>query len=484
MQKPSASPPDMRNPELRRALGPWSTAAIVVGTAIGSAIFLVPTQMIRAVGSPAELFAVWIFGGVLTLFGALTYAELSAAMPGAGGEYVYLSAAYGPFFGFIYGWTQTWVAKAASIATLATGFFTYLGDFFPSLGRVFFSIPAPIGPHGGPLEIRYDQLVGIALILALSGLNVLGVKVGGGVQVAVTAIKVSLLGGLILLGLLSGRGDSQNFHSSIAAQPGGVSGFFLALVAALWAYDGWNNAGMLGSEIDRPQKNLPRALISGTLAMMAIYLLVNITYFYVLNSAEVGASERVAADAMRRVLGAPGAAMVSIAAMISIFAALNGSILSGSRIPYAMARDGYFFAPIRRVNARFRTPGAAIVLLGAWSSVVLLSGQYEQLYTLVIFPSWILYGMTAASVIVLRRTRPNLERPYRVLGYPVVPLFFVLVASALLYSTFRTSPRESGMGLTVIILGLPFYFQWKRGQTAAAGTLEANPEPFSKKWDA
>jgi basic amino acid/polyamine antiporter, APA family len=465
----------MQNPELRRALGPWATAAMVIGTAIGSAIFLVPTQMVKAVGSPAMVFAVWIFGGILTLFGALTYAELSAAMPGAGGEYVYLNAAYGRFFGFIYGWTQTWVAKAASIATLATGFFIYLGDFFPILGVVFYTVPLPIGPHGAPLEIRYGQLLGIVVILLLAALNYLGVRVGGAVQIGVTAVKLSLLGALIVAGLVSSKGNISNFHTSMPAHPGGVSGFFVALVAALWAYDGWNNAGMLGSEIEHPQINLPRALIAGTLAMMAIYLLANVTYFYVLSGPEVGASQRVAADAMRRVLGHPGGAVVSVSAMISIFAALNGSILSGSRIPYAMARDGFFFRPFRRVHPRFRTPSAAILLLGLWSSVVLLSGQYDELLTLVIFPSWILYGMTAASVIVLRLKQPNLERPYRVIGYPLVPVVFVFVAIALLYSTLRQSPRESGIGLTVIAAGLPFYFYWKRRNQA----LTAGPSPES-----
>jgi APA family basic amino acid/polyamine antiporter len=202
---------------------------------------------------------------------------------------------------------------------------------------------------------------------------------------------------------------------------------------------------------------------------MAIYLLTNVVYFYILSGPEVGASERVAADTMRRVLGQPGGAMVSVAAMISIFAALNGSILSGSRVPYAMARDGYFFRPVSRVNPRFRTPGASIVLLGIWSSMLLLSGQYRQLYTLVIFPSWILYGMTAASVIVLRRKRPDMPRPFRVPGYPLVPLAFVFVALALLYSTLRESPRESGIGLSLIVLGLPFYFYWKaRNRSAGA----------------
>jgi APA family basic amino acid/polyamine antiporter len=452
----------VKNPELRRALGPWATAAVVIGTAIGSGIFLVPTDMIKAVGSPSMVFMVWIFGGLLTLFGALTYAELSAMLPGAGGEYVYLTAAYGPFFGFIYGWTQTWVAKAASIATLGTAFFTYVGDFFPVLDKVLYTIHLPIGPHGGPLEIRAGQLLAIGVILFLAGVNYLGVRVGGGVQVAVTALKIALIAGVILAGLLSSRGNVTNFHSRMLADPGGLAGFFVALVAALWAYDGWNNAGMLGSEVENPQRNLPRALIFGTLAMIGIYLLTNLTYFYILSASQVGGSERVAADAMRRVMGHGGGAAVSVAAMISIFAALNGSILSGSRVPYAMARDGLFFSSVRRVNPRFQTPSVAIVLLGVWSSLVLLSGQYRQLYTLVIFPSWILYGMTAASVIVLRRKRPDLERPYRVPGYPVVPILFVCVAVALLYSTFQSSPRESGIGLALIVLGVPFYWHWNR----------------------
>jgi len=418
--------------------------------------------MIKAVGTPGMVFVVWIFGGILTLFGALTYAELSAALPDAGGEYVYLTAAYGPFFGFIYGWTQTWVAKAASIATLATGFYMYLADFFPGLKVVSYVIPLPIGPGGGSLEIRYGQLLGIGLILFLAAVNYVGVRVGGGVQIGVTAVKLALIGGLIVAGLASSHGNTANFHLGMPAEPGGIPGFFAALVAALWAYDGWNNAGMLGSEIERPGRNLPLALISGTLLMIAVYLLTNLAYFYVLSGPEVGASERVAATMMRRVMGQPGGAIVSVAAMISIFAALNGSILSGSRVPYAMARDGLFFKSMSRVNPSFRTPGPSIILLGLWSSLILLSGQYKQLYTLVIFPSWILYGMTAASVIVLRVRRPDLNRPYRVLGYPVVPFLFVLVAIALLYSTLRSSPRESLIGLVLIIAGLPFYFFWNR----------------------
>jgi APA family basic amino acid/polyamine antiporter len=455
-------------PALRRVLGLWPAVSIVIGTAIGSGIFLVPSDMIKAVGSPSMVFAVWIFGGVLTLFGALSYAELSAALPDAGGEYVYLNAAYGPFFGFVYGWTQTWVAKSASIATLATGFYTYLADFFPGLRAAAYTLHYPIGPGGGPLEIRFGQIFAISLILFLAGVNYFGVRLGGSVQVAVTGVKLALIAGLTAAGLwygISTHTNTANLHSTMAADPGGVAGFFAALVAALWAYDGWNNAGMLGSEIENPQRNLPRALIGGTLAMIVIYLLANLAYFSVLTGAEVGASERVAGDMMRRVLGHPGSAAVSVAAMISIFAALNGSILSGSRVPYAMARDGYFFHALGHVHPRFRTPSVSILLLGLWSSVLLLSGHYKQLYTLVIFPSWILYAMTGASVIVLRWRRPDLVRPYKVLGYPLVPVLFVIVAIGLLYSTLLTSPRESGIGFSIIVAGLPFYFYWKRQLT-------------------
>ena len=462
----------METTELRRALGPWSAMSIVIGTAIGSGIFLVPSDMIKAVGSPAAVFAVWIFGGILTLFGALTYAELSAALPGAGGEYVYLNAAYGPFFGFVYGWTQTWVAKSASIATLATGFYTYLSDFFPVLLLPVFTIPLPIGPGGGPLEVRYGQILAIGLILFLAAVNYRGVKLGGGVQVGFTALKLALIVVIIGVGIFSKHAATANLHTGMPPSPGGIAGFFAALVAALWAYDGWNNAGMVGSEIERPQRNLPIALIGGTLVMMAVYLLSNLAYFSVLTAPEVAGSQRVASEMIRKIAGGPGASAVSVAVMISIFAALNGSILSGSRVPFAMARHGYFFAPLGRIHPRFRTPSAGILLLCLWSCLLLLSGHYEQLYTLVIFPSWILYAMTAASVIVLRRKRPDMERPYRVLGYPVIPALFVLVAIALLYSTLLKSPRESGIGFVLILAGLPFYRHWKQNLPLETSHIE------------
>jgi APA family basic amino acid/polyamine antiporter len=243
---------------------------------------------------------------------------------------------------------------------------------------------------------------------------------------------------------------------------GGILGFFAALVGALWAYDGWNNVTMVASEVRRPQRNLPLALIVGTLAVIGIYLLTNLAYFYVLPAATVASTDRVAAEMMRRILGAPGAAAVSLAAMISIFAALNGSILSGSRVPFAMARDGLFFRGVERIHPVYRTPSVSILLLSAWACLLVLSGRYDQLYTYVIFASAILYGMATASVIVLRFRRPDMPRPYRTIGYPVVPIAFVLGIACLIASTLRSSPRESILGLLLISLGLPFYFYWRK----------------------
>jgi len=446
---------------LERVLGLWSAVAIVVGTIIGSGIFLVPKAMVREVGSVEIVFLVWIVGGLLSLFGALSYAELAAAMPEAGGEYVYLREAYGPLWGFIYGWTQTWVAKSGSIATLATAFFYYLANFHPDLERVWFAIPLPIGPGGGPLEIRYGQLLAVAVILGLAAVNYFGVKFGGGVQVVVTIVKVALIAAIIVIGLGLGQGDAANYSSSVPAA-GGVTGFFAAIVAALWAYDGWNNVSMVASEVRDPQRNLPRSLIWGTLAVMGIYLAANAAYFFVLPAGEVARSDLVAADMMGRILGPFGTSAVSVAAMISIFTPLTGSILSGSRVPYAMAHDRYFFAPAAEVHPRFHTPGVSILALCGWSALVVLSGRYEDLFTYVIFASFILYGMTTAAVIVLRHTQPAMVRPYRTLGYPAVPLLFVVVSLGLVVSTLIDKPRESLLGLGLIACGLPFYSHWNR----------------------
>jgi basic amino acid/polyamine antiporter, APA family len=465
----TSSRPDQtgaKAPSLQRVLGLWSAVSIVVGTVIGSGIFLVPQRMILEVGSTTSLFSVWIIAGLLSLFGALTYAELAAALPEAGGEYVFLREAYGPFWGYLYSWTQLAVAKSGSIATLGTGFYLYLSVFLPALSGTIFTIPYPIGPGGGPLEIRWGQLVAIAVVIVLLGVNYIGVRAGGKLQVMITGLKVALIAGVVLLGVFSGQGNVRHFAESTGINHG-FGGYFAAMVGALWAYDGWNNVSMVSSEITNPQRNLPRALIFGTLAVVLTYLLVNIAYFYVLSPVEVGKSDQVAAAMMSRLYGPAAAKAVTVAVIISILAALNGSILSGARVPYAMGHDGYFFRAIGQVHPQFHTPGNSMILLCFWSCILILSGWYEQLYNFVIFGSWILYAMTAASVIVLRRRRPDLPRPYRVTGYPYVPLMFVLVAAVLLASTLQHSPRESLMGLGLMALGVPFYFYFRKRRMTA-----------------
>jgi len=442
--------------ELRRALGLAAALSIVVGTVIGSGIFRVPQTMIQNVGSVAMVFLVWVVGGALTLAGALTYAELAAALPGAGGEYVYLTEAYGPVWGYLYSWTQLSVAKSGSIATLATAFFEYTAHFIPEFELVWFSI--------GPLPIKYGQIFALGLILALGGVNYVGVRIGGGVQIAVTVLKVALIAFVIAAGLFYSH---PAVSTPLADIPPLRTGFIAALVAALWAYDGWNNVGMVASEVKNPKRNLPLALIGGTVLVIAIYMLANWAYFRVLTPAEVASHKLVAAEMMLRVQGPTGAAAVSIAAMISIFAALNGSILSGARVPYAAARDGLFFQSAARVHPVFQTPGVSIIMLTGWSGLLVLSGKYDDLYNFVIFGSWILYAMATASVFVLRRKRPDLERPYKTLGYPVVPGLFLVGATILEVQTLRDKPTQALLGIALMLLGLPLYFYWrKRAQKA------------------
>jgi APA family basic amino acid/polyamine antiporter len=437
--------------ELKRDLGLLAALAIVIGTVIGSGIFRVPQAMVNNVGTVHMVFLVWVVGGVLSLAGALTYAELAGALPGAGGEYVYLTEAYGPLWGFIYSWTQMWVAKSGSIATLATAFFEYTAHFIPEFEKVWFI--------AGPFPVKYGQVFAMALILALGLVNYFGVRIGGDVQVVVTGVKIALIAFIIVAGLLhSGTASNELPHDVPAIS----TGFVAALVAALWAYDGWNNVGMVASEVKNPRRNLPLAIIGGTLAVIATYMLANWAYFKVLSPAEVGAHKLVAAEMMQRIIGPAGASAVSVAAMISIFAALNGSILTGARVPYAAARDGLFFASAARVHPAFRTPGVAILMLTAWSSVLVLSGKYEDLFTYVIFASWILYAMATAAVFVLRRTRPDLRREYKTFGYPFVPILFLIGAAVLEVSTLIHQPRESVAGIVLILLGLPFYFYWRR----------------------
>src|SRR6266853_2123349 len=444
-------------PELARDLGLSHAGAVVVGTIIGSGIFLVPREMMQAVGSARGVYLAWVVGGLLSFFGALTYAELGAMKPQAGGEYAYVRDAYGPLAGFLYSWTTFLIAKPASIATITTGLVRIL-ETFPVFS--FFSHTC----ISHPFTVGYGQLVAIGATLAISWLNYIGVRRAGEFQFLFTLLKVAIILGIVTVGFSYEGGTWANFATEFVGAKGGVSGFFLALVAALWAYDGWNDLNMVAGEIRDPQRNVPLALIWGVATVGALYILVNAAVQYVLPAAAVAVSERPASDAVALVLGRAGASLVSAGMAVSMLVTLNGSIMSGARVPFAMARDGYFFKTIAEVHPRFRTPSVAIIVQCALAIfLLLLGGNFRQFFSLTIFAEWLFYMIAGSTIFVFRYRHPQADRPYRVWGYPVVPALFVAFSARLLYATFKDNLPNSAYGTLAILAGIPvFYFFARR----------------------
>lgn len=451
--------------QLKRALGWLAASALLAGTVIGTGIFLVPSTMAREIGSVEGVFLVWIFGGLLSLAGAFSYAELGAAFPEAGGEYVYLRRAYGPLWGFLFGWQQIVIGKTGSIASIATGFALFLSFFRSELQQ-----QVTLGDAGGAvLQVNGIQLTALASVVALTAVNYLGIVVGGRVQTALTGVKVAAILGLAALLVASGKGSWSNFSSGIARQEAasaGLGGFFAALAAALWAYDGWNNLTLVAGEVRNPGRVIPRVLIFGVASVMAVYLLANVGYFYILPLDAVQRSDRVAQDVAAVAFGGAGAAVITVAALVSTFAALNGAILSGGRVYYAMARDGLFFRHMAELHPFHRTPGNALWLQGLLAcALILIFGQdklaFERLFNFAIFGLWGFYGITALAVIVLRYRQPDLHRPYRTLGYPWVPLSFSAVSAAFCWNMLIDKPQETLLGLAFLATGLPFYAFWR-----------------------
>ena len=446
-------------PELSRDLGVSHAGAIVVGTIIGSGIFLVPAEMMQAVGSAKLVYLAWLVGGLLSFFGALTYAELGAMKPQAGGEYVYVRDAYGPLAGFLYAWTWFLIAKPASIATITTGLVRIL-ETFPVFA--FFSNPV----FGQPFFLSYGQLVAIAATILISWLNYIGVKRAGEFQLIFTLLKVAIILGIVLIGFSYRGGSWSHFADSYAAAKGGLAGFMAALVAALWAYDGWNDLNMVAGEIRQPERNIPIALIAGVATVGALYMLVNAAVQFVLPAAAIAASPRPASDAIALVWGTLGASIVSAGMAVSMLVTLNGTIMSGARIPFAVARDGYFFSALAKVHPRFHTPSVAIGVQAAISIVLLLfGGSFRQFFSLAIFAEWLFYMIAASTVFIFRRRDPQAPRPYRLRGYPVVPALFVLSAALLLYYTFTDNLRNSVSGCLVILAGIPVFYAFARRRT-------------------
>lgn len=450
--EPTTSEPSQAGePKLLRALGLWQASSIVIGIMIGSAIFIVPAEITREVGSPRAGLAVWVVSGVLSLFGALSFAELAAMMPQAGGQYVYLREAYGSLVSFLCGWMFFLVQQSGGISTLAVGLTLYLSRFFP------FSI--------------WEQRGAAALIIILlTAVNYRGVREGGWVQSVLTGMNVGIVVSLIALGYALVHGPAGGPQS--LPTPTGLrfwGSFGVAMVAALWAYEGWNNVTFAAGEVKRPERNLPLALIVGTSAVIAIYAGLNVVYYHVLTLPEIAHSQRVGSDAAAKILGPNGSQLVALAIIIAVFGSTNGSILAGARVYYAMAQDGLFFRWCAAVHPRFRTPYLALVVQGAWSVFLVLLAGYEELFTFTIFAAWIFYALTALGVIVLRRKLPDLPRPYRVPAYPWVPILFVLAAGLFIANTLVEKPVEAGWGCVLVALGVPVYLVWKRpGRKRAA----------------
>ncbi len=442
--------------ELSRELGVSHASAVVVGTIIGSGIFLVPAEMMQAVGSAKLVYLAWLVGGLLSFFGALTYAELGAMKPQAGGEYVYVRDAYGPLAGFLYAWTWFVIAKPASVATIATGLVRILGTFAIFS---FFSANAV----SVPFSITWGQLVAIGAAILISVLNYLGIKKAGEFQLIFTILKVVIIVGIVTVCFTSYMGSWSNFATAFTGAKGGVAGFMAALVAALWAYDGWNDLNMVAGEIKNPGRNIPIALIAGVATVGLLYVLVNAAVQYVLPASAIAASPRPASDAVALVFGRLGASIVSGGMAISMLVTLNGTVMSGARVPYAVARDGYFFSALAEVHPRFRTPSMALVVQALLSIALLLLGaNFRQLFSLAIFAEWLFYMIAGSTVFVFRRREPDALRPYRMVGYPVVPALFMAAAAFLLYYTFRGEWPNSFYGLLVILAGAPLFWWFRR----------------------
>jgi len=457
-------PPSDEESRLVRGLGTWDAALLTIGSVVGTGIFLTTGDMARVLPDGGLILWVWIAGGLLTLAGALTYAELGVMFPRAGGLYHYIKEAYGPLWGFLYGWIAFLVIMSGGIATIAVGFGQYLASFVPPLAGTVFAVRLPGLPA---LQITGIQLAAVGAIVLLTAVNHLGLEEGAWVQNALTVLKVGSILVFGVLGLLAPVPASGEVTGAAAAPPSPLGGallaaFGVAMIAALWTYDGWYGLTCSAGEVRDPARSLPRGLILGTLAVIGLYLLLNFAYIRALPVSVMAAEPRIAEAAASRLYGPGAARLVSLAVLVSAFGCISSTILYSSRIYLPMAADGLFFRSLAAVHPRFRTPVRSLWAQSAWAALLALTGTYAQLYTYVIFASVVFHAATAAAVFVFRRRRPDLPRPYRTWGYPVVPALFILACLLLIWNTLVESPRESLLGLGLLVLGLPAYAWFRR----------------------
>lgn len=454
------------NTKLIRGLSLPDATSLVIGTIIGTGIFLKTTVMTQHVGSPEWVLLVWVAAGLLSLAGALSYAELGGMLPKAGGEFVYLREAYGNLPAFLYGWMRFAIGSTGSIAALGAGFAIFFTALF-GINTPFYETTIKFFGSEFPWQFGWAQIVAIAVIIIFSLINCVGVMFGGKVQTILTFAKVLGIA-IIIIGVFAfTKGVNwETLSTELRTKDlSFIQAFGAAMLAALWAYDGWNNMPMAAGEIEKPERNVPRALIIGMIVVIAIYLLTNAAYFHALSVAEIATANEnnpVATKAVTMFFGKTGAIFVAIAIMVSILGTLNGSILTSARVPYAMAEVGLFPKSQAALSKSSNVPVKAIMVQAIWSCVLALLGTFDQLTNYAVFSMWIFYILTTSAVFVLRRKMPDAERPYKTLGYPLTPIVFILVGVWLLINTLQTSPIEAGIGLILISFGIPIYFYFTR----------------------
>lgn len=452
--------------QLVKGIGLWGATLLVIGSVIGSGIFLTTGGMLAELPSTTLLLAAWGAGGLLAMAGGLTYAEMGSMFPRSGGLYVFLSEAYGPVWGFLFGWACMLVILTGSIATVAIGFAEYFSYFFPALGtaNVLFSVPMPWGPW----SISAGQLMAAASIAIITAINYVGVNAGNAVNAVLTVAKVGLLVLLPVLALVYLRADPVFTPVVPIASARPLASFGVIMIAVMWTYEGWYYVAFAAGEIKDAARNVPRSLILGTLALTAIYLAVNLAYVYTLSVEEMSGVTRIAEKMVTVLLGPAGAALVAASVVISTFGCNVAAVITCSRTCFAMASDGRFFPAAAKVHPVYRTPHMAILITSAWAAFLTLTGGYETLFTYVTFASVLFGSLGGAAIFVLRAKRPDVPRPYRAWGYPLVPALYVLGSLALVWNTLMERPGASIAGLGLVALGLPFYYHWAKASARSA----------------
>jgi APA family basic amino acid/polyamine antiporter len=439
--------------QLQRVLGLWDLVLMIIGAVIGSGIFLVPGTVLRSVGNSVPLAAiVWLAGGVLSLLGALTYGELSAMRPRAGGLYVYIRDCFGALPAFLFGWTFFLVISAGTVATLAVAFANYVGEFIP-------------------LSPWVAKGISVLVILSITVVNIRGTRQSANLTNITTVFKVTVIVALSIVLWTCGTHPLFDHETRNAHTFPGLSGVGAAMISVLWAYESWQYVTFSAGETINPQRTFPLAFLIGTITLIVIYLLANAGYVSALGAAGVANSTRVAASALSVVVGSGASKIVGIAILVSMFSAANAIMLTAPRVYYAMAADGLFFRSLARIHPTYGTPAFAIGVAGSWSALLAAIGSFEQLLTFVVFIGWIFYALAASSLFVYRSREPNAVRTYRVPGYPLTPLIFIVAAAGLVANTIATQPLRAGIGLGIVSLGVPAYVYWRhRARTNQAHT--------------